>query len=252
LDIQRVAQNNIALYRQMHDLGYSVDALDLVRKSYAIACSLFTSRFRATEKPFLCHLAGTASIMAYLLAKPHLVAAAMLHAAYESGNFGYCYGGPTRRNRERVRGAVGDAVEEIVFRYWKTTWNAKQVSQVAGRANALSSEDKDVVVLRLANSLEDHLDLAMCYCAQSRREYDGTLQELRELAQSLGLHELGESFASISNEMRSASWTSPLGTSRTSSYRLDPRGTIDVSGAISRLRRQLLLLCSIVLTPFGI
>ena len=139
--------------------------------------------------------------MAYLLARPQMVAAAMLHAAYESGNFGYCYGGPTRRNRERVRGAVGDAVEEIVCRYWKTTWNAKQVSQVAGRANALSSEDKDVVVLRLANSLEDHLDLAMCYCAQSRREYDGTLQELRELAQSLGLHELGESFASISNEM---------------------------------------------------
>ena len=88
VDIRSIAQTNIALYRQMHELGYSDDGLALIRRSYSLAAKLFTSQYRATEKPFVCHLVGTASIMAQLKASPVLVSVGLLHAAYQSGNFG--------------------------------------------------------------------------------------------------------------------------------------------------------------------
>lgn len=237
MDIRRVAQTNIGLYRQMHDLGYSLDALNLARKTYGLACSLFTSRFRATEKPFLCHLVGTASIVAQLVASPDLVALALLHAAYESGNFGFGATGPTRRNRERVRNVVGDAIEERIFLYWKTPWNRSEIVGWLARAEHLSEEDTELLTVRLANALEDHLDLAMCYCAESRRQSEGSLEELSRIARSLRLDGLGQAFEALSNDMREAGWTRALATGRRSSYRLDPKDTFNVAGAVSWLRR---------------
>jgi (p)ppGpp synthase/HD superfamily hydrolase len=55
------AQTNLQLYRQLRD---RTDAdVALVAAAYELALSLFPRSFRATGKPFLCHLVGTASIL---------------------------------------------------------------------------------------------------------------------------------------------------------------------------------------------
>ena len=237
MDIRTIAQTNIALYRQMHELGYPLDALELVRKTHTLACTLFTSRFRATDKPFLCHLVGTASILAHLNVSPILVAVGLLHAAYEAGNFGLGSPGPTKRNRAYVRSQLGDAVEEGIYRYGRTPWNHASISQLAQRIELISEQEREILILRLANELEDHLDLAMSYCAEARRKIDESFPLFAPIAQALGFEGLAIAFRDVATEMQRASWTAPLATGRHASYQLDPMGSLDLAGAIRRLRR---------------
>ena len=236
LDVRSVAQTNIALYRQMHDLGYAEDDLALARRSYALATSLFTSQFRATEKPFLCHLVGTASIMAQLKASSVLVSVGLLHAAYEAGNFGSRSGGATNRNRALVRGEVGVAVEQGIFRYSRTPWDADSIARLSTRLAVLTNEERDTLMLRLANELEDHLDLAMCYCHEFRRQIDNCFDLLSPMADASGFRSLAEAFRVVQKEALDAGWSGALATGRKSSYRADPRDCYSISAILGKLR----------------
>lgn len=237
LDVRTVAQSNLAFYRQMHEHGYSEEALRLARRAYATASALFTARFRASEKPFLCHLVGTASILAQLEASPVQVAAGLLHAAYQSGDFGGIRRrGSTRRNRAFLRTRVGREVEDGVLRYGQMRWDPTSIARLAERIDALSAPERETVVLRLANELEDHLDLAMSYCAGSRARIDAALPRFAPMARALALPALAAAFETVSEEMRHAAWTASLHTGRAGSYPLEPRRSLDPIAALRRLR----------------
>ena len=53
LDLSRVAQTNVALYRQMHGLGYDSSSLRRVRDAYELVCVPFAGHYRACGKPSL-------------------------------------------------------------------------------------------------------------------------------------------------------------------------------------------------------
>ena len=124
------AQTNIQFFNQLRSLEYSAADLVLVRDSYELAMELFAGRFRPSGKPFLCHLVGTASILASLKVSPVLVAAGLLHAAYMQGNFGAARGGMSRAKRRRVRSVVSDEVEKLVASYGKLLWSEKTVPEI--------------------------------------------------------------------------------------------------------------------------
>jgi (p)ppGpp synthase/HD superfamily hydrolase len=184
------AQTNLQLYTQLRRARYSDEHLALVRASYDLALRLCTASFRGSGKPLLAHLVGTASILASIEQPPAVGAAGLLHAAYALGDFGDGRLGMTESKRTRVRDAVGREVEDLVARYTSFDWNRNTIPAIRERVGTLTPIERDVLVIRLANELEDHLDFGVLYCGngEKRREYiRSPLNQSVDMARRLGL-----------------------------------------------------------------
>ena len=120
-----------------------------------------TGQFRASGKTFIAHLVGTASILGSVHAACPMVAAALLHAAYSAGDFGDDRLGPSDAKRGQVGSAVGEEVEDYVWRYHNLPWDDQTIRTVADGLDGMTAIERGVVLMRLANELEDFLDLGM-------------------------------------------------------------------------------------------
>jgi (p)ppGpp synthase/HD superfamily hydrolase len=194
--LYRFAQTNIQLFNQMYDLGYDEQEIAAVKKSYELAMTLFTGRFRGSGKTFIAHLVGTASILTSVRSAPRIIAAGLLHAAYDSGDFGDNKQGLSSAKQDYVRAAVGPEVEEYVARYNELRWNQQVAQSICVQLDSLSQFERDVVLIRLANELEDYLDLGILFCGVKKRDQAGYFNSgeniLCNIAQKLGFPELAE------------------------------------------------------------
>jgi len=193
--MKNYAQTNLQLYTQLRRAGYPDDCLALVRSGYDLALRLCTASFRGSGKPLLAHLVGTASILASIDQSPIVVTAGLLHAAYALGDFGDGRFGMTESKRTRVREAVGRETEDLVARYTAFDWNRNTIPSIRERVGTLTSIERDVLVIRLANELEDHLDLGVLYCGngEKRRDYiRSPLNQSVDMARRLGLTVLAD------------------------------------------------------------
>ena len=201
------AQTNLQFYTQLREAGYTEEHLALVRSSYDLAMRIFSASFRGSGKPLLSHLVGTASILASIGQSPAVVTAGLLHAAYALGDFGDGRLGVTPAKRDRVRAAVGNEVEDLVARYTAFDWNKNSIPRIRERVGSLTAIERDVLVVRLANELEDHLDFGVLYCGngEKRREYiRSPLNQSVDMARSLGLTELATELERAFSETLSA------------------------------------------------
>jgi (p)ppGpp synthase/HD superfamily hydrolase len=201
------AQTNLQLYADLRGAGYSAADIERIRAAYELALALFTGRYRGSGKPFLAHVVGTASILASLQARASIVAAGLLHAAYSQGEFGNGWSGTAPGKRERLRDAVGPEVEDLVGRYTRLRWQADTIPKIHERLEAMDSRERDVLLVRLANELEDHLDLGALYCADAGRRRDqasASLDLCVDMARRLGFPELATALAQAFTETLSA------------------------------------------------
>ena len=125
------AQTNIQLFNQLHREGYRSAELETVVAAHELTTRLMTGQFRASGKTFIAHLVGTASILGSLHAPSPIVAAALLHAAYSAGDFGDDRLGASDAKRAQLRSAVGDEVEDYVWRYHNLSWDDQTVRTVS-------------------------------------------------------------------------------------------------------------------------
>jgi (p)ppGpp synthase/HD superfamily hydrolase len=187
------AQTNLQLYTQLRRAEAGERDLGLVRAGYDLAMHLCPASFRGSGKPLLAHLVGTASILTSIGQSARVVTAGLLHAAYVFGDFGDGRSGIHEPRRERLRQAVGREVEELVARYTRFDWNKNTIPAIRDRVESLTPIERDVLVIRLANELEDHLDAGVLYCGngETRRPYIlSPLNQSVEMARSLGLTKL--------------------------------------------------------------
>lgn len=201
------AQTNLQLFAQLRRSGYKTADIALIHHAYALGVKLFAASFRGSGKPLLCHLVGTASVLASIHESPQIVTAGLLHAAYSLGDFGSGRMGITPAKRDRLRRAVSPEVEDLVTRYTSFAWNKDTISTILSGVRTLKPIERDVLVIRLANELEDHLDLGVLYCrnADTRREYiRSPLNKSVEMAQQLGLPELADALDNALSEVLSA------------------------------------------------
>ena len=230
----RYAQTNLQLYAQLTELGCSDEQLIIVRNAYKLAMRLFTSRFRANDKPFLAHLVGTASILARHGAPLPVVAAGLLHAAYLQGEFGDGQIGITNTRRRKVRQAVGEEVEKLIAEYTCFAWNHQAIIAMRDGLDTLSPKQRALVLIRLANDLEDRLDLGMLYSGKQDRANQSQRDEVHPLAtiaDQLGHSELAQHLAAVYAEQDATSVPDVLRTDHTVSY----------TGAPASHRRRILL-----------
>src|SRR5215468_4575510 len=161
------AQTNIQLYNQLAELGYTAEDARRVHRAYGLAMQLFTGSYRGSGRPFLSHLVGTASVLASVRAPIEVVTAGLLHSAYSYGEFGNYWRGPDQAKRAQVVTAVGEEVEALVLGYTRLPWTVETIGALAD--TAASSKDSQILLIRLANEVDDHQDLGMLYVSAVER-----------------------------------------------------------------------------------
>lgn len=178
----RYPQTNLQLYAGLP--AWPSPDLRRVHDSYDLARLLFSARYRGSGKPFLAHLVGTAGVLVAHGEGVATVCAGLLHAAYLQGDFGL-RGRRSRASRARVACAAGAEAEEIVWRYASFRWEEPDT-------------DRRVLLVRLANELEETLDLGLVYAGPKKRD-----AALRTLASSIAAAErLG--LPALARELREA------------------------------------------------
>jgi hypothetical protein len=81
------------------------------------------------------------------------------------GDFGSFRRAISDAKRQKVRQAVGEEVEEYVAKYSTLSWNRQTIPAIHNGLEVLSPIDREVLLMRLANTLELYLDLgALCCC----------------------------------------------------------------------------------------
>ncbi len=183
--------------------GYSVDDVELVKRGHDLSLRLLSGQYRAHGKPFITHLIGTASVLAAMQAPAPVVAAGMLHAVYKHGDFGMEF--PRSRRRARVRRSSSREIEEIVVRHDLLDWTGPTILRLRRELDMLGPRDKDAMLVRLANELEDSLDGGLHYCVTPSAHQLLTASEgaaVVELARELGHVQLGDALARAMHEYR--------------------------------------------------
>jgi hypothetical protein len=207
--MQAYAQTNIQLFNQLSRAGYRSADLEYLYRAYELTIRLFTGQFRASGKTFIAHLVGTASILVALRAPSPLVAAGLLHAAYTQGDFGKGGRGISSTKRLRLIQVLGEQAEQYVAQYTAQSWNKAAIAVVYEKLMTLNAIEWDIILLCLANTLEDHLDLGMRYSEDSQRIGDGRYTDASRvlqvgMAEQLGFPELAAELMRVFDEHAAA------------------------------------------------
>ena len=157
------AQTNLQLRRQLVALGYSEQDVARVDTAYQLGVPLFSAQYRASGKPFIAHLVGTASILASHRAAADTLIAGLLHATFMTGDFGF-HPGRRRSHRQRawLRHHLGAPAEQLVATYDALPWNAAAIATYRQTYPTLDAITREAMRIRLANTYEDFMDDALC------------------------------------------------------------------------------------------
>jgi (p)ppGpp synthase/HD superfamily hydrolase len=239
------AQTNLELYRQLLASDTAPEELARVAAAYELAARLFTGRFRGSGKTFLAHLVGTAGILASLGADGSVVAAGLLHAAYRQGEFGDGRPGIGAAKRALLARTVGSRAEALVARFSELPWDERAIPALLARAGSLAGPEREVVTIRLANELEDFLDLGALYGADAERDRKWAADvgpACAELARRLGLAPLADALERSFAETAATALPPALRRREGVSYLLAPashrpRTGVAARQQLARLRR---------------
>ena len=191
--IRTPAQTCVQLYRQLLDRdGDDVDLVRL-REACTLAADLHSARFRPSGRPFLCHVVGTASILAGTGAHTDVTLAGLLHGVYDQGDFGDGTRGIADWKRALVREAVGSEVEERIAAFCELEWCEDDWQRKRALADGLDALGRDALLIRLANELEELLDLEIQFrrnASERLAELDTALDVESALARAIGQPQL--------------------------------------------------------------
>lgn len=109
------AQTNLQLFNQLRLEGYSNTELGCILNAYKLAMYLFTGCFRPSGKTFIAYVVGTASTLSSLHLPAKVVAAALIHAAYASRDFGNEEKGISDAKREQIKPSNGTNRPSLPF-----------------------------------------------------------------------------------------------------------------------------------------
>lgn len=187
-----IAQTNIQLYNQLCRQGRSLAELTRVHAAYELAVQLFAGQYRANGKPFVAHLAGTASVLACFEQPTTVVAAGLLHSAFEFGDFGDGRHGLTTARRQRLKAVVGEESADLIAQYYVLTRREARKQAREDDLAGFSPARIAVLVMHLADTVEEYVDGGIRYAPDKEaflRQSSATdvATETIHAAQRLGL-----------------------------------------------------------------
>ena len=196
------------LMQQAKAQGAPPAELARLHRAYDALERLSDGFHRAQGMPFICHLVRTASIVLAERLPVDVVIAAMGHSAYILHEFaGSCRGRPTAPTRRAIREALSPAVEELIGAYADVPWGSRKAVEChIAAVETYPEPTRRLLLLRLANELEDYLDLGMAYrgAYPFRERIDAYGDLLVALAQRLGRAQLAVEFGTVFAEHRAS------------------------------------------------
>ncbi|EIM77267.1 hypothetical protein A3SI_06759 [Nitritalea halalkaliphila LW7] len=191
------AQTNLQLYMQMLREGYSEADVQQINEAYFFTLKKVNGMYRGSGKPFICHLVGTASLMVRCRRPLDVVLAALMHALYQDRvPFEGCASISERRTQ--LASLFSAECDRLVHLY--THFEMTRITEIDPADTSL---DEDVLLLRLADELEDLVDFSLCLhgklgdtekvggsflSRKARKQQE--LAVLKRIAKQLGVDEL--------------------------------------------------------------
>ncbi len=166
------SQTIIQLLNQLDAAEYPPSQIERVRSAYATATELFAGSFRGSGKTFLSHLVGTASILVAFGAEISVVVAGLLHAAYRVGRFPRNAGRDFAARRRWLARRIGAQAEAVVLEYSYLEFAAARAAAMESEFDRMRLNLARAVLVRIANNIEDHLDVGLAYCRKSEAALD--------------------------------------------------------------------------------
>jgi NAD dependent epimerase/dehydratase family len=234
------------LVRQAIAVGLEDQELRGLREVFDVAQRYFDGLYRAGGQPFICHMVRTASIVLAEEQPLPLVKAALVHAAYDAHRYEHSTRPwPGRRVRRRLRRAVGSDVEEIMWAFHEVKWERIGAPEIQLRDLPHATDMvRSVLALRVANELENHMDLAMVYRTgrdfKERIESDGSA--IVQMARELGMATLADELSTVFRESLEETVPATVRWDHSRGYELPVRTTSrtsDVTRFAGRVRRAL-------------
>jgi hypothetical protein len=220
---QRVvpAQTNTALYVQLHGAGHTIEDIRRVQAAYRLAARLFNGRYRKTERAFICHAVGAASSVAHFEPDVDFIMAAMLHAAYDSGQFpDGRFGKASEPHRALVRAVVGERAESLIRRYPTLDFDTDAPERLA--AGPLPEGIADILFLALAHEIDDLADVGLAIAPKYGGSIASRLEACATLARRIGREPLARALEAQSALYRDTEWVALLRSDRTRGFRIAP------------------------------
>ena len=182
-----VSQTIVQLYRQLLGQEFTAAEIQRVAAMYHYMMELCGNRFRASGKPFMDHLVGVASIAAHYRHDIVLVVAALAHSVYDEADFGSFWPKITRRNKRELRRELGHDVDTLTRLYSEFEWKPQTVATIPQRLASMTGTERDVVFLRVANELEEAINLDLLFYENVRRQKKlALLNACSDIADGLG------------------------------------------------------------------
>lgn len=220
-------QTNHQLFHLIREIGFAESDLKIMHTGYGVAQSLFGACYRPCNKPFICHLVGTAGALAAWNQSVETINAGLLHSAYLFGDFADGEKGATARRRNWLKIAVGRETEELVYRYTKTSWLDGSVEQLYQRA-ADEPGFRQILLIKIADVYEELVDGSISVTPKKRFAFGLMRDETEErrllsAVDDLISAEAANQFSELIAKIRSAVALPPdFVCSRTSFYKVKP------------------------------
>jgi len=215
--------------RQAIAAGLDDQALRRLRNVFDVAQRHFDGLYRVGGQPFICHTVRTASILLAEGQPLQLVEAALVHAMYDAHRYDHSTRPwPGRKLRRELRRDVGNAVEEIVWAFHELEWERLGVPEIELDAlSHASHERRAVLALCIANDLENHMDLALCFRSgrrfKQRIESDGLT--IVRMATELGMQDVADELAIVFRETLVDTLPAAVAWDRPRGYEIPVRAT---------------------------
>lgn len=175
------------------DAGYSEPELARLRHAYGAAQRMTNGLYRPNGTPFLGHLIRSAGILLVERCPPHVVIAALVHAALR---LGYVRGKRRRvvlgSRRSMLMAEFGEDVVGFLYAYDQLPWNTPEALDLHLREfDRYDGRTRQTIHMRLANELEEAMDGGHQFASQAAFEkhhaIEGRCLMLAKMSGSAGL-----------------------------------------------------------------
>lgn len=184
-----VAQSILQLYRQLEKAGYRDEDLALIRRTYELAMEVYSALYLPSQKPFVTHGVGTASVLATYGQPTPVIAAGLIHNIYWNGDFGDGTRGRKEKNAKEIRRRTGAEVERYVSCFARLRLSEESLAGIVERFDGLDKTERKTVLIWLADQVEHLLDTAIAYSPNRDNRHAMTgrmLGHMMELARRSG------------------------------------------------------------------
>ena len=167
---EELQQTRSGLLDMAIEHGYQAAELALLSNAYFTAQAHLTGGYRSCGRPFINHLAGTASVLLHYDFRIEVVMAGLLHAAYT-----HCPAHPEGKQAARndvcsKLGGESNKVERLVWGYTLRGMRSPRNQVVVTDVGRITIFDAEVQMIALANEIDIYLSGETRYSAPRNDE----------------------------------------------------------------------------------